>query len=166
MWKVSAHLMCALALGLTATACTRDDTRRTEGTAGTTGSAEAATVPVADLVAEPEKYFGKTVTVVADVEEVLGARVFAMAEDSPLSEGLDNDLLVFSRKSANLAEIDDQWLNNEVRVTGVVGRISVVDVEREIGWDIERQVEIELERAGAVLIANSVSRVGSKRRVR
>lgn len=159
MWKVSAHLMCALALWLSVTACTRDDTRRTEGAAGTTGSTEAATVAVADLVAEPEKYFGKTVTVVADVEEVLGPRVFALDEDSPLSAGLDNDLLVFNRKSANLAEIDDRWLNNEVRVTGVVGRISVVDVEREIGWDIDRQVEVQLERAGAVLIANSVTRV-------
>jgi hypothetical protein len=123
------------------------------GTAGAAG-----TLTVADLVAAPDKYFGQTVTVVADVEEVFGPNAFALDEDSLLTGGVDNDLLVFSRKAGSLAEIDDQWMNNKVRVTGTVGRMTVVEAERELGWDLDPRLEVELEKRTAVIIARSVER--------
>jgi hypothetical protein len=161
MLKTSACLVCPLALALTVVACGRDDRpRRTEGTTGTSGTSDAAvTVRLPDLVAEPEKYFGKTVTVVDDVEEVLGPRAFALDDDSPLAGDGGHDLLVFTRNAADASEIDDRWLNNTVRVTGIVRRISVADVEREIRWDLDPKIEEHLERAGAVVIANSVRQV-------
>lgn len=55
--------------------------------------------------------------------------------------------------------IDDQWLKNKVRVTGTVGKMTVVDIEREVGWDLDRELEVEGEGAKAVLIAKSVERV-------
>jgi hypothetical protein len=125
----------------------------TVGTGGVAGS-----VTVADLVSAPDKYFGQTVTVVADVDEVFGPNAFALDEDSPIAGGIDNDLLVFSRKAGSLAPIDDQWTNNKVRVTGTVGRMSVVEAERELGWDLDPQLEVELEKRTAVLIAQSVER--------
>lgn len=117
---------------------------------------------VADLVASPDRYVGQTVTVVADVEEVLTPQAFSLDEDAPLEGGIDRDLLVLSPKAANLSDIDDQWLNNKVRVTGKVGKMAVVEVEREVGWDLNPQLEAELERAGAVLIATSIERVGDR----
>lgn len=119
-----------------------------------------ATVRVADIVADPTRYAGQTVTVVADVEEVLTPYAFQLDEDSPTAGGIDNDLTVFSPKSAQLADIDDQWLNNKVRVTGTVRAYSVVDIERDIGWDLDPQVEAELEGVKAALVASSVERVG------
>lgn len=131
-----------------------------ENTVGTAGEDYAAgTTPVADIVSEPNSYFGREVTVVADVEEVFGPYAFALDEDAPLRGGIDRDMLVLTRKSTNLADIDDQWLMNKVRVTGTIGRISVVEIEREIGWDLDPELEVELEGAGAVLIAQSVERV-------
>lgn len=164
MAKPSACLVCPLALALAALACGRDDgprgTARTEGTAGTSGTSDTPlTIRLPDLVAEPEKYFGKTVTVVDDVEEVLGPRAFALDDDSPLAGDGGHDVLVFTRNGADPSEIDDRWLNNTVRVTGIVRRISVAEVEREIRWDLDPNIEMHLERAGAVVIANSVSRV-------
>ena len=127
---------------------------------GTSGNAAApVTARVAEIVGEPATYFGKTVTVEADVEEVFGPMAFALDEDAPLEGGVDRDLLVLSKKAGKLADIDDQWLNNRVRVTGSVGRMTVVEVEREIGWDLNPEIEAEVERAGAILIASAVDRV-------
>ena len=43
-----------------------------------------------------------------------------------------------------------------MRVTGKVHEVSVVEVEREIGWDLDPEIEAELEDRDAVLIAESV----------
>lgn len=117
------------------------------------------TVRVADIAGEPDKYLGQTVTVVADVEEVHSPRAFSLDEDSPLAGGVDNDLLVLSPQAGSLTDIDDTWLNNKVRVTGTVGKMSVVEIEREIGWDLRPELEVEVEKARAVMIARSVQRV-------
>lgn len=136
------------------------------GTADAAGAGAAAagtTVRLADIAADPAAYEGKSVTIEADVEEVLAPYAFALDEDAPLAGGVDNDVLVFSRKSANLASIDDQWLDNRVRVTGVVHTMAVVDVEREIGWDLDPQVEVELEGREPVIMATAVERLAETR---
>lgn len=116
-------------------------------------------IDVADITGEPERFMGQTVTVVADVEEVHSGRAFSLDEDSPMSGGIDNELLVLSPQAASLSDIDDTWLNNKVRVTGKVGKMTIVEVERELGWDLDPQLETEVEGAKAVLIASSVQRV-------
>jgi hypothetical protein len=123
------------------------------------GDAEEGTARVADIAGEPDRYMGQTVTVVADVEEVHSPRAFSLDEDSPAAGGIDNDLLVLSPSAGSLADIDDQWLNNKVRVTGKVGKMAIVEIERELGWDLQPELEAEVERAKAVLIATSVQRV-------
>lgn len=174
MMKRQVLTLCGpLTLALAVSACEQrvDDTPLREpatdesaypvGTAGETEGAEEGTVRVADIVGEPDQFIGRSVTVVADVEEVFGPRAFALDEDAPLAGGIDNDLLVLSKnqQAQTLAEIDDQWLNNKVRVTGTVARAQVVEIEREIGWDLEPEIEAELEDEGPVLIAESVERV-------
>ena len=159
-----------LALALAPLACERagDDTPMREPATdqsaypvGTGGEMEeeSGTVRVADIAGDPEQFVGRSVTVVADVEEVFGPRAFALDEDAPLAGGIDNDLLVLGRDTRGLDEIDDQWLDNKVKVTGTVARSAVVEVEREIGWDLQPEIETELEGKGAVLIAESIERV-------
>lgn len=117
------------------------------------------TIKVADITGNWTNYVGKTVTIVADIEEVKGPRAFTVDEDSPLKGGIDNDLLVLSPKAGSLANIDDQWRKNKVRVTGVVHKFVTVDIEREIGWDLDKQIEVEWEGKRPVLIATSIERV-------
>jgi hypothetical protein len=116
-------------------------------------------IRVADIAGNPDKFMGQTVTVVADVEEVHSARAFSLDEDSPAAGGIDNDLLVLSPQAGSLSDLDDTWLNNKVRVTGKVGKMTIVEVERELGWDLDPRLEVEVEGAKAVLIATSVQRV-------
>jgi hypothetical protein len=122
-------------------------------------SAMESETDLADIVAAPATFAGRQVTVVADLEEVLGPRAFTLDEDAPLQAGIDNDLLVLGTATGGLAAIDDQWLDNRVRVTGTVQSWSVVEMEREIGWDLDEELELELEDRQAVLIASSVERV-------
>jgi hypothetical protein len=121
--------------------------------------AEDGTTRVADIAGEPDRFIGQTVTVVADVEEVHSPRAFSLDEDSPAAGGIDNDLLVLSPQAGSLSDLDDTWLNNKVRVTGRVGKMAVLDIEREVGWDLDPQLEMEVERARAILIATSVQRI-------
>jgi hypothetical protein len=119
----------------------------------------AGNVTVADITGSLTNYAGRTVTVVADVEEVLGPRAFKLDEDNALAGGIDNDMLVLSPKAGALANFDDQWLNNKVRVTGAVHRAVVIDIEREIGWDLDPDIEAELQEVKAVLVATAVEKV-------
>ena len=153
----------AAAVLLIAYGCDDTTASRTSTPAPPAGASSAAantgTVRVADIAGNPAQYAGQTVTVVADVEEVHGPMAFSLDEDAALAGGIDNDLLVISSKSGALSNIDDQWLKNKVRVTGTVGKMTVVEVEREVGWDLDRELEVEVEGARAVLIATSVERV-------
>ena len=134
----------------------------TAAAAGDFGAPSQTTVRVADIAGNPGRYIGQTVTVEADVEEVLGPFSFKLDEDAPLAGGIDNDLIVLYPKSLNLAAIDDQWLNDRVRVTGTVRRMTVVELEREVGWDLDPKIEAEFEGNRPALIARSVERIGSR----
>ena len=135
----------------------------TPGATADTAAIAGTSVRVEDIVGDPAAYDGREVTVEADVEEVHSPRAFALDEDSPVAGGIDNDLVVLYPMSASLADIDDQWLNNRVRVTGTVRTVSIVDIEREIGWDLDPEIEADLEGMKPVLIARTVERVGSGR---
>ncbi len=133
--------------------------------AATTGT-EAPTenvVTVADITGNPGRFLGQTVTVIADVGDVKGPRAFMLDDNSPTKGSLDSDLLVLSPKAGTLSNIDDQWRRNKVRVTGVVRNFVAADVEREVGWDIDRKIEVEFEGKRPVLIAQSVDRLGRDR---
>jgi len=123
------------------------------------GDVSDADITVADIVGEPESYFGRQVTIEADVDEVMGPHAFSVDEDAPLAGGIDNDLLVLSKEAAGLQDLDDNWVDNRVRVTGTVGRVDATEIEREIDWDLNPEVEAEFEGQRAVLIAESVERV-------
>lgn len=121
-----------------------------------------ATTTVAAIQDNTDAWVGKTVTVVADVEEVWGPHTFSLDEDSVTTGGIDNDIAVLSPKAGSLANIDDQWRNNKVKVTGVVHRFVVVDIEKELGWDLDPKIETEIEARKPVIIATAVERVSDK----
>jgi hypothetical protein len=157
----------AVGFALFTLACARQDADEygMEGTGMDTVSSpgEVALTPgslrVADIMDNPTQYIGDTITVEADVEEVLGTYAFVLDEDDPVAGGIDNDLMVFSARSAMLADIDDQWLNNRVRVTGVVRQATVAEIEREIEWDLTPDVETKVDGTKPVLIAHSFQHI-------
>jgi len=125
------------------------------GATGTTG----ATHTVADITRAPNAMINKTVTVVADVDEVYGPRAFKLDEDSSPARDVDRSLLALIPKVGSFPNIDDQWKNNKARVTGVIHLMAPKNVEREIGWELPRSLEAKF-KGKPVLIARSVERLG------
>jgi hypothetical protein len=116
-------------------------------------------ITVGKITGNLNDYLGKTVTVVADVQEVLGPRAFTLDEDDVLAGGIDNDMLVVSPQAGNLTPIENNWMKNKVRVTGTVRGLAVAEIEREVGWDLDRKIEGEFKKVKAVLVASSVERL-------
>src|SRR5262245_28556274 len=99
--------------------------------------AAGATNRVAEITSAPNAFIGKTVTVVAEVDEVYSPRAFTLnGEDTPPAKGVRKDLLTLVPKVGGFPNVDAQWKDDRARVTGVVQRMKVNYVEREIGWEL------------------------------
>jgi hypothetical protein len=135
--------------------------------AGPTG----ATHRVTDLVGSPQKLIGKSVTVVANVEEVYGARAFKLTEEAPAAtdhadgssrnpdvpKNSDDGLLTLIPKVGSFPSADASWTGGKARVTGVVEEMEVKDIEREVGWELEPELKSKF-KGKPVLVARSIER--------
>ena len=156
-----------MALSMAAYGCDRSETRTTTETKPSTEAARPSDaapaantdMKVEDVIKNVDRLVGQEVTVIGEVDEVLSPQAFALDEDSLLEGGIDNDVLVFYPKSSELLPLDDAWLNDGVRVTGTIGKMTVTEIEREVGWDLDPKIEIEVEKQGPVIIAKKVERV-------
>lgn len=106
---------------------------------------QGATIEAVAL--NPTWYAGMTVTLEGEVEEVYGPGLFVLANEDLFSD----EIVVSSRSQTRLEE------GAEVVVTGTVRAFTVVEMEREYGWDLDPQIEAELEGVGALLEASTVS---------
>ena len=122
--------------------------------AAATERARTDEVTVGTITGNLDNYVGKTVTVVADVQEVLGPRAFTLDEDDLLAGGIDNDMLVLSPQAGNLAPIENDWTKNKVRVSGTVYRVVEAELQREVGWKFDRKVKAGFKDVKAVLVAS------------
>ena len=119
---------CALiAMPVVACAQPQDDARST-GTGGqTTRAGQDATVSVDALSQKPQEYQGETVTVRAEVEEILSPNLFTLDEDNVISAG--RDVLVFvARPDAVPQE------GKTITVTGTVRPFVRADFMRDFDW--------------------------------
>jgi hypothetical protein len=101
------------------------------------------------------------VTVVAEVDDVYGPRAFTLNgsdEDSSLAKGAGEAMLTLVPKVGRFPSVDAQWKNEKARVTGVVQRMVVKDVEREIGWELPANLKSKFKGKPA-LIARSFERL-------
>lgn len=124
--------------------------------------AAGATHRVAEITGAPNAFIGKTVTVVAEVDDVYGPRAFTLDgedEGSSLAKGDGRDLLTLVPKVGGFPIVDARWEDDKARVTGVVQRMVVKDVEREIGWELPANLKSRF-KSRPVLIARSVERLG------
>jgi hypothetical protein len=120
-----------------------------------------ATHRVAEITDAPDAFIGKTVTVVAEVDDVYGPRAFILEgedEDSSVAKSAGEDLLTLVPKVGEFPNVDAQWEDEKARVTGVVQRMIVKDVEREIGWELPANLKSGF-KGRPVLIARSVERL-------
>jgi hypothetical protein len=125
--------------------------------------AAGATNRVADITGAPNSFIGKTVTVVAEVDEVYGPRAFTLDGEGPyLTQGARKGLLTLVPKVGGFPNIDAQWKDGKARVIGVVQRMVGKDVEREIGWELSANLKSGF-MGRPVLIVRSVERLNQSK---
>lgn len=139
--------LCAALIVALIGACKRDETTGIEETPpGTT------TTTVEEVDENPLRFYGERVTLNGEVDEVFSDRAFEL-------EGMgvwwDDQILVVTRAPVVIGgaglENDD-----EILVSGTVRPLTIVEIEREIGWDLDPQIEARFTNK-PVLIADSIS---------
>jgi hypothetical protein len=112
------------------------------------------TISAGKLARDAKDFYGKTVTVKAEVEKVVDAHTFTLDEDALLA---GSDVLVLvPRGMATTTMVHDQ----KVLVTGKVRRYVVAELDRDYDWfedgkivNMEKEVDFKTR---PVLIATSV----------
>lgn len=134
---------------ITAGACGRDEVH--EQPQPPAELAPGATATVEQVDEDPMRFYGKRVTLSGEVEKIYGARAFELQGENIW---WDEQLLVVSRSPIAIGK---QMLTSDedVMVSGTVKKMTVAEVERELGWDLEPEIEVEFADK-PVLVADSI----------
>lgn len=97
------------------------------------GCGQDAGITVDDILDEPYRYVGQTVTVHGEIAEIHSGQWFTI--DGPGL--LDDEMLVLARDPAVVTEGED------VAVSGEVVTLVVSEVERELSIDLDPELEVE-----------------------
>lgn len=104
---------------------------------------------VDDVIAQPERYLGRTITVRGEGGEVPGPRAFIVRDHDPAF----NELLVLVPHRVALPQASlDRLKARPLTVTGRVRRLVVADIERELRIDLDPRTEAEF-RGRLILVA-------------
>ncbi len=106
---------------------------------------------------DPDRYYGRRVTLTAAIDAILGSRAFTVADDDPARK---ERLLVVTRRRPATAERPGLASRDVVIVDGTVRRFVRAELESEFSIDLDPEMEKKLE-GGPVLIANDVRKVGT-----
>lgn len=118
---------------------------------GCGGGSERVGITVQDILDEPTRYVGRTVTLHGEIAESHGAHWFTI--DTP--GVVDDEMLIYSPDPQDTAE------GREIVVTGEVVTLVVSEVEREWGIDLEPELEVEYSDQ-PIAIAENVVFPGSR----
>jgi hypothetical protein len=116
--------------------------------------ADPVMAKVDDISNNPERFYGKTVTVVEDVARVMAPRIFTLDEESLLGRG--KDVMVVAPAGVVVHEDED------VQVTGVVQEFAWSELEKEkFDFDLKREWQLEF-KSRPVIYATSVRPVKTR----
>lgn len=122
-----------------------------EGKPAIVAQAIAAAPDPGEVTEDPKQYYGKSLAVKGEVEDILSPNVFTLDEDELFGA---EDLLVLNRASTQNIKDDET-----VVVTGVLRPFVITDLERDydLTWDLDIQKKLEAEYSQKpVLVVDSV----------
>lgn len=92
-----------------------------------------------EITSDPNQYYGRTIAVTGEVENIYGDGVFTLDEDELFGS---DDLLVLVTDSSQAVED-----NETIAATGELRAFVVADLERDydLTWDLDIQQELEAE---------------------
>lgn len=112
---------------------------------------------VEQIEENPDSWVRQNVSVQGEVATIYGNQSFQLAS----TDWFENEVLVISKNPlpAQLLEDKDDIVDEEeiVRVDGTVQIMSIVEIEHELGLDLDPQLEIELEDQRPFIMADQVT---------
>jgi uncharacterized protein YdeI (BOF family) len=118
-----------------------------EQTAGKTDRSEKSSqnVKISKINKNPSAWKNKRVTLQGEVEKIYPSGAFVLNGD-----GMFNDeILVVTQKAPAQTTAKE---GDQVKITGQVRTLSVVEVERDYGFDLDPEVKIEFEGRKPVVV--------------
>jgi hypothetical protein len=128
-----------------------------------TGSAAAqlASATATEIVANAAAYYGQEVTVVGDVDDVLGPRAFVIEDDDVLSFAQIPVVTagpVLDRAGQPLDRALDPLSTNNVMVTGTVHQFNLQAFEAQLGLDLDDQQWAAWAGRPAIIATSAIPR--------
>lgn len=111
-------------------------------------------VMVEDVEEDPAEHYGEQVTVAGEVDQILSPRAFMLEGSGFL---WDHEIPVLTKSDVTLRG-QDITADDALMVRGTVRPFVVAEIERELGWDLDPEIEIEM-RDQPVIVAESISPV-------
>ena len=105
---------------------------------------------VEEIANDPEKWYGKTVTVRAKVDDVFARTLFEVEHDGVL--GIDDELLVVAPRAQSVRK-NGEWIN----ITGEVRRFVKTDIERTYSgtdWSVPDAVVMQFDARPSIVAAS------------
>jgi hypothetical protein len=149
------HARAALVAGLSTLALVACDRDRPSPEPPATGPAVTAPAASVDTIKEaPNRFYGKTVNVSGNVERVYSDRAFQL---EGTGWAFDDNIMVLTKQPVSVAG-GPLVADDELIVTGTVRPFVVADIERDLGWDLQQDLEVRLSKR-PVLVAESIRKV-------
>lgn len=124
---------------------------RAEQTPQTAATPMHATVE--EIANDPEKWYGKTVTVRAKVDDVFARTLFEVEHEGVL--GIDDELIVVAPRAQSVRR-SGEWVN----ITGEVRRFVKTDIERTYSgtdWSVPDAVVMQFDARPSIVAASIMS---------
>ncbi len=111
-----------------------------------------------EITSNPEQYYGETLAVTGEVEDIQSGSAFTLDEEQLF--GAEDLLVIYaSPRDGVQQQLPAVADGEEVAVTGVLRAFVVADFERDydLGWDLEFQERLEAEYSNRpVLVATGI----------
>lgn len=115
---------------------------------------EVTTATVETVADHPTTFAGERVALVGEIGEVLDERTFVIESDDLL---WDDEVVVLARRPIRFGG-ERLGPGEDVAVSGLVHYVGTVALERELGWGLSPELEVQLE-GRSVIVADAVSRM-------
>ncbi len=118
-------------------------------------AAAARQLDVEELNDDLQLYTDRQVEIAGEIEDRLDAHSFVLE-----SGGFFDDEVAVVIPESVRKQTDPSLLRNDadVVVTGTLRATPIVEVERELGWDLDPELELELESVAAYVVAEKIER--------
>lgn len=117
-------------------------------------SAVASLNDVETLMDNPTKYDNQKISIKGEVKDQIDSQSFVLE-----SGGIfDDEVVVLMSPQMKEAKAKTPKEDSAVTVTGTVRMVPIVEIRRELSWDLDPQMEAELQGAKVFVVADKVAK--------